>query len=277
MIVNKDLIKTPDKAKVIKSKLIAFVIKTPLQILAVFGIGFLFLIGLLWYKFPRTLTVKEEVVVRDTVFSEPITKSTEKVKRICSPRIRTSSSYIKNKKEEPKKVEEVKRNNLGYSRYQMIMWCLKKDENFRKNAYTDGKYYSIGYGFNMHPDNKILLEKSGNLHLINGWGRGATTTKENALKLTQLYIHNIIIPQLPKDYNANQQAAMAMKAYNTGKVRLGPCCNGTKGCGKGLESHKQRRIFEVRLFEGKVTKQEWERIRKEAEKVDHNKSKKRRR
>jgi GH24 family phage-related lysozyme (muramidase) len=277
MIVNTDLIKTPDKSKVIKSKLIAFVIKTPLQILAVFGIGFLCLIGLLWYKFPRTLTVKEEVIVRDTVFSEPETKLTEKVKRIRSPRIRTSSSSIENKKKEPKKVEEVKRNNLGYSRYEMIMWCLKKDENFRKNAYPDGKYYSIGYGFNMHPDNKTLLRESGNLHLINGWGKGATTTKENALKLTQLYIDKIIFPQLPTHYNANQQAAMTIKAYNTGNVKLGPCCGGRKGCGKGLKVHTQRRLFEVRLFAGQVKKQEWELIRKAAEKVDHNKSKKRRR
>lgn len=269
MIVNKALVKTPDRSKVIKSKLIMFVIKTPLRILAVFGIGFLCLIGLLWYKFPRTLTITEEVIVRDTVFSEPKTKFTEKVERIRSPRVRTSSSSTKNKKEEPKKVEEVKRNNLGYSRYEMIMWCLKKDENFKKKAYPDGKYYSIGYGFNMHDDNYRLLEKSRNLNLINGWGEKATTTKENALRLTQLYIHHIIIPQLPKDYNANQQAAMAMKAYNTGKVKLGSCCGGRKGCGRGLEAHKQRRIFEVRLSRGEVTKQEWERIRRAAEKIDH--------
>jgi hypothetical protein len=276
MIVNKALVKTPDKSKVIKSKLIAFVIKTPLQILAVFGIGFLCLIGLLWYKFPRTLVTTNEVTIRDTVINEVRIRDTVIIRKMVIHKIPTSFGITKANKKEVED-EEVKRNNLGYSRYQMIMWSLKKDENFRKNAYPDGKYYSIGYGFNMHPDNKILLEKSGNSHLINGWGKGATTTKENALKLTQLYIDKIIFPQLPTHYNANQQAAMTMKAYNTGNVKLGPCCGGKKGCGKDLKVHTLRRLFEVRLFAGQVTKQEWELIRKAAEKIDHNKSKKRRR
>lgn len=277
MITNKALVKTPDRSKVIKSKLIVFITKVPLRILAFLGIGFLCLIGVLWYKFPRTLTITEEVIVRDTVFNNPKTQPTEKVKKIRSPRIRISSSSIENKKGEPKKVEEVKRKYLGYTRYQMIMWCLKKDENFKERAYPDGKYYSIGYGFNMHPDNYILLKESGNLHLINGWGEKATTTKENALKLTQLYIDKIIIPQLPTHYNANQQAAMAMRAYNTGRLNLGACCGGKKTCGKGLKVHNERRLFEIRLFKGSVRKEEWERIRRAAEKVDHNKSKKRRR
>lgn len=270
MITNKALVKTPpDKSKIIKSKLIAFVIKTPLRILAFLGIGFLCLIGLLWYKFPRTLVTTNEVTIRDTVINEIRIRDTVVIRKMVIHKIPTSFGITKSEEKETKKVEEVKRNAFGYSRYEMIMWCLKKDENFKTNAYPDGKYYSIGYGFNMHDDNYRLLKKSGNLHLINGWGRRATTTKENALKLTQLYIDKIIIPQLPKDYDANQQAAMAMKAYNTGKVKLGPCCGGKKGCGKGLEVHTKRRIFEVRLFWGKVTKEEWERIRKAAEKIDH--------
>lgn len=233
------------------------------------GVLFLILIGFLWYKFPRTITQTETETIVEVQFDTVVIE-----RHIPQSRIRVKKNKIFQSsvsKSESKKVQELT-GFAGYTRYQMLMWHLKAEEQFRSSAYADGDYYSIGFGFNMHPQNKEVLKRTSNLHLINGWGKGATTTWENAVKLTQIYLENAVLPNLEdKGYTVEQEVAIAAHAYNTGKMKIGPCCGGIKRCGKGLIAHNRRRLFEYRLYYGQVKKREWDKIKNTAFNIEKRK------
>ncbi len=175
----------------------------------------------------------------------------------------------------PEKKQKIENKTSGYTKYEKIMWALKTEESFRSKAYPDGPYYSIGFGFNMNPHNKRMLQQQEKTHLIKGWGKGATTTWENSIVLTQIFIDHNITPNLKNQkLTHDQYVAKALKFYNSGSFSLGSCCNGKKGCGnrnKNIRTHhNKRRNFESRLYKGRINDATWDKIRKKAISIEMN-------
>ena len=276
-----DLISIPKPSRElqIKNRLIKAIEFTPaIQIIGI-ALLFVMLIGFgAWSFAPKVVETKYFLRTKvDTIVRvDTVVKIKREVKTFVvdkswgNSQVNTPVTNKKNfiAKDDKEEVVNVGKNEHGFTRYQMMMWSLKNDESFKNTAYPDGKYYSVGFGFNMNPDNKNLLKKKGKLNLIKGWGKGAKVTWQDAIELTQLYIDHAILPSMPKGLNTNQQVALAIKAYNSGKLKLGACCGGKKTCGKGIKHHNQRRAFEWKLYHGKVTAKEWETIRNNAIKLD---------
>ena len=168
---------------------------------------------------------------------------------------------------EIKEVEKIKGKNIarlhGYTPFEIAMYFLKAHESFRPYAYPDGKYKSKGFGLNLTPDhikwaNKILGFKC----TSRNW------TYEEGTKLLYAYWQEMkdSHPEIKDDFKL---VALLLHKYNTGNTNsLAGCCGSKKGCGRGLKSHKERRIFEVRLYNHKVTKEEIEKYRNKAIIVD---------
>lgn len=208
----------------------------------------------------ETIIVEKEVRTTDTVYQMKV--------------IPVNKSWF-SPTPTPEKKQSVENRKSGYTKYEKIIWALKTEESFRNKAYPDGDYYSIGFGFNMNPYNKNMLKKLNKEHLIKGWGKNATTTWENSIELTQIFIDHNITPNLKdKNLTDDQYVAKALKFYNSGSFSLGSCCRGKKSCGSRNKNirvhHNKRRNFESRLYKGKITNKTWSQIRRKAINVEMN-------
>lgn len=270
----------------IRYGLLTWVSKMPVKVILVQGfaiIGIFIAAGFLlaFSVKPRVIVMKQYFTKTDSFFGVDtfnnfkailIDKSWGKKSNMMKPNlVPTNKKFTK----------VVTSKRKGYSVYEKRIWMLKTDESFRKEAYEDGKFYSIAFGFNMNDVNHKLLKRLGKLHLIEGkWNSPqARVTWENGIELTQIYIDHNINPGLKllekqrgERYTDDQLVALACKAYNSGNFTLGKCCGAKSRCGASKKStrtvHNARRNFEWRLYNGQVTSQEWEKIRLKAIKVE---------
>ena len=266
----------------IRDGLITWVSKVPVKVIMAQGfaiIGIFIVSGFLlaFSVKPREIIVKQYFTKTDSFFGVDTFHHFKAI--LVDKSWGTKSNYVEpDKVPTDKKFTETVKSSSKYTPYQKKMWLIKTEESFRAKSYPDGKYHSIGFGFNLHPENYDMLKRKGKLYLVKNWKRGgsgknATTTWDNAIELSQLYIDEHIKPHLKKGLTEDQQVALSLKAYNTGRLTLGPCCGAKKsGCGASKKStrivHTARRNFEWRLYHGKVTIQEWEKIRLKAADLD---------
>jgi GH24 family phage-related lysozyme (muramidase) len=256
-----------------------------LQVVAILGIGVMsgFLVA---FTTPQEIVVKKYFTRIDTVVKRDTIRHFKSIlinKDWGTKSNMVRSSEVPTNKKSFKTVTGKKRD---YSVYEKRIWMLKTDESFRKEAYKDGDYYSIGFGFNMNDTNYKLLERLGKLHLIKGrWNsRHARVTWEDGSELTQIYIDHNINPGIKKleqkrgqPYTDDQKVALACKAYNSGNFTLGKCCKGKKKKGycqsddkDTAKAHNHRRSIELQLFNGKFPAWKWETIKQAATQVQVN-------
>jgi hypothetical protein len=142
----------------------------------------------------------------------------------------------------------VKGDIVGYTPYQVTMWSLKAAESYRPWWYKDGEHQAIGLGYN-HLGSKKRKDAI-------SWATkdGKVTFKEAQIILSD-YVEKIGESDKfnKKKLNTWQQVAVICHLYNCGSVTkwgVGACCGATNGCGRGFESHKERRKFELALWKG---------------------------
>lgn len=155
----------------------------------------------------------------------------------------------------------------GYTPFEIAMYFLKAHESFRPWKYPDGKYPSKGFGLNLTPDHIKWATKKLGFHC----NKRNWTYLEGQMLLREYWKEMKEQHQEIKD--EFKLVALLLHKYNTGNTKsLSACCGAKKGCGSGnsdiRKSHNERRNFEVRLYNHKVTLQEIEYYKKEAIKTD---------
>lgn len=151
----------------------------------------------------------------------------------------------------------------GYTPFEIAMYFLKAHESFRPYEYPDGQYNSKGFGLNLSPDHVKWATK----HL--GFPcRKRNWTYQEGTKLLYAYWAKMK-EEHPDVKDEFKLVALLLHKYNTGNTKsLAGCCGVSKGCGRGLKAHKERRAFEVKLFNHKISKDEIEYYKQEAIKTD---------
>lgn len=134
-------------------------------------------------------------------------------------------------------------------------------ESFRERAYKDGKYPSVGFGFNLHPEHRGLFETL--LHRSpcpQSDCMKTTVSKAEAVKLLKhLFVRDY--KHYLKKYSNDERAALAaaLRAYNRGvgshnRHYVGSCCGAKVGCGhkdqRVRHSHMVRRLIETAILTG---------------------------
>lgn len=154
----------------------------------------------------------------------------------------------------------------SYSQYQIAMWYLKAHESFRPYEYPDGEYPSKGFGLNLSPDHVTWATA------VLGFDcRSRDWTWREGEKLLQAFWGKKRARFVKKHPNmlSHQQTAILLHAYNTGKyTNVRGCCGAQKGCGRDnakiRKAHTERRNFEWKLYQGKVTDDDIAAIRRKA-------------
>ena len=159
-------------------------------------------------------------------------------------------------------VSTTKQENLicGYTRYQVLMWSLKANESYSHVWYPDGDYKAIGFGYN-HLGQKKRKEQ------ISWATKDGKVTYTEATQILCDYVERIgksdrfVSFSKKKKLDDWQEIAVIAHMYNCGSVQktgIQGCCGKRTGCGKGYNSHNQRRKFEVALWnhDEKYVKQE---------------------
>ena len=131
---------------------------------------------------------------------------------------------------------------LGYTRYEVMVLYLKYHESFREYWYPDGKAEAIGFGSN-HWNNKTR-KKFIKSYMVNG-----KMPYKNGLKLMLTDVTNT----KSKQVTSAKKLAEQLHAYNTGSVKqVYNCCGGIIGCGSDnvdvRKAHAERRAFEKALW-----------------------------
>lgn len=139
-------------------------------------------------------------------------------------------------------------NGKQINLYQGVMWSLKAHEGFRETWYKDGEHKAIGFGFN-HLGKKERI-KEASKYMKNG--------KMDFNAATQLLLNTWQKKIPPSKLTSLQKLGWINHVYNCGSMKDGiqRCC-GKKtgiGCGKGINSHNQRRQFEYYCWTNNVEK-----------------------
>ena len=260
-----------EKEKQLQSKLIRFVIRTPLnKMITVLGLIVMVFFMSSWMLINRQPTVIEKVLLkRDTVTIE---KTKIKIKtKIIKEKVYDIRPMMNSLKTGIGVTESSKVNRLhGYTPFEIAMYFLKAHESFRPGKYPDGDYPSKGFGLNLTPEHiKWANKKLGFDCLSRNW------TYEEGQKLLREYWQDMKDEELKKNPNIDDfhLVAILLHKYNTGNTRsINACCGASKGCGSKNRDvrkvHNERRKFEVALKNHKVTPEQMEFYHSQAIKLD---------
>ena len=216
-----------------------------------------------YYIKNNPVIIERKITVRDTVI---MTKEKIKIKR---EKVYTNlDATINSIKSGMKMTETTGVTKLhGYTPFEIAMYFLKAHESFRPWEYPDGKFPSKGFGLNLTPDHvKWATKKLGFNCKSRNW-----TFKEGQFLLREYWKEmRDSHPEIKDDFKL---VALLLHKYNTGNTKsLSACCKAKKGCGASDKDmrriHNERRNFEVRLYNHKVTLQEIEYYKQEAIKTD---------
>ncbi len=173
--------------------------------------------------------------------------------------------------DKPSRVVEVQRLH-GYSPFEITMFHLKAHESFRPYWYYDGQFPSIGGGYNLVNGIDFISEEIADGVYTFDEGMGVMH------RLIEQYKQHIKAKR--PNVTEFQAVALAVHMYNTGKIetlnsRQSGCCGYKNGCGRIAKkdkdirnAHNARRAWELRLYNGQLTKKEIETDRKAAVTVD---------
>lgn len=174
--------------------------------------------------------------------------------------------YLSLKKVEPKEevAESVEEEKPGYTNFQIAMWYLKGHESFRPWEYPDGNYPSKGFGFNLSPDKIEWVSEVLGFH-----AKERNWTWEEGTKVLYAYWDKKYSKFNAPGLNEAQKHAVVAHEYNRGKYKnIRGCCGKSVGCGNPDEnirkSHNPRRIFEWKWYNGELTDEDIEAVRKRA-------------
>jgi hypothetical protein len=140
----------------------------------------------------------------------------------------------------------------GFSLYEVLIWHLKAHEGFLPYYYPDGKFPSIGCGYNL----------VNGMEMLNPYLKDGYLDFQEGILLTRDYLEKVAIPIVKATYpnlNPRQQLAWTLHYYNTGNLKsLDGCCEKRIGCGSDdadvRKVHNTRRKYERSLYDGKLTK-----------------------
>lgn len=269
------------------------------SIFSIFGIGCflgIFLINVFTKETPKPLPLyekpTEEFLLRESQESQEIAKQMNIAQMNAAPNLSSIEKAIEKKREKKKsavqtnKKESIKQKPVSqdisaiplgerpYTQFEIAMYYLKSHESFRPHEYDDGTYPSKGFGLNLSPEHvNWATDVLGFPARSRDWSyaEGQKLLRAFWSEKRERFIAN------NSHLTPNQQTAILLHSYNTGKYKnIQGCCGSKRGCGRRgsgknaniRKSHNSRRDFEWRLYNNQVTHEEITNIRKQAIKVD---------